>query len=144
MFRTHSPPALSQSWNGFDEFKIQNEMLKETKWITRPGSVSPMHFSSGLRLLYGRYGDNLGRSRTNQYKGAGFFFTGILTALTCVAVSRKYKICHHQITLFFYFCSSLHRSWPKLTWMTENLHRNILFCIFMWINLLFREIQTLW
>uniref|UniRef100_A0A8C4IDY1 Bifunctional apoptosis regulator n=1 Tax=Dicentrarchus labrax TaxID=13489 RepID=A0A8C4IDY1_DICLA len=33
-----------------------------------------------------RYGDNLGRSRTNQHKGAGFFFSGVLTALTCVAV----------------------------------------------------------
>lgn len=34
-----------------------------------------------------RYGDNLGRTRTNQHKGAGFFFSGVLTALTCVAVS---------------------------------------------------------
>lgn len=34
-----------------------------------------------------RYGDNLGRARTNQHKGAGFFFSGVLTALTCVAVS---------------------------------------------------------
>ncbi|KAG7222578.1 hypothetical protein INR49_016175 [Caranx melampygus] len=33
-----------------------------------------------------RYGENLGRSRTNQHKGAGFFFSGVLVALTCVAV----------------------------------------------------------
>ncbi|KAG7485135.1 bifunctional apoptosis regulator [Solea senegalensis] len=33
-----------------------------------------------------RYGDNLGRSRTNQHKGAGFFFSGVLSALTFVAV----------------------------------------------------------
>lgn len=34
-----------------------------------------------------RYGDNLGRSKTKQSKGAGIFFSGVLTALSCVAVS---------------------------------------------------------
>lgn len=38
-------------------------------------------------LVLLRYGDNLGRSKTNQHKGAGFFFSGVLVALTCVAVS---------------------------------------------------------
>ncbi|XP_034043582.1 bifunctional apoptosis regulator-like [Thalassophryne amazonica] len=37
-------------------------------------------------LAFQRYGDNLGRSRTNQHKGAGFFFSGVLVALTCVTV----------------------------------------------------------
>ncbi|KAJ3614896.1 hypothetical protein NHX12_018465 [Muraenolepis orangiensis] len=33
-----------------------------------------------------RYGDAQGRPKTTQHRGAGFFFSGVLTALTCVAV----------------------------------------------------------
>ncbi|KAG7276796.1 hypothetical protein CRUP_008746 [Coryphaenoides rupestris] len=37
-------------------------------------------------LAFQRYGDAHGRPKTTQHRGAGFFFSGVLTALTCVAV----------------------------------------------------------
>lgn len=60
------------------------------KWFSRSNASHLFVFWETESLsenMCFRYGDNLGRSKTKQSKGAGIFFSGVLTALSCVAVS---------------------------------------------------------
>ncbi|XP_016890404.1 bifunctional apoptosis regulator isoform X2 [Cynoglossus semilaevis] len=84
-------PEYREKWEGFPKVNIllrdaTEKLFGEIVRQRREGLQANPKISRSL-LAFQRYGDNLGRSRTNQYKGAGFFFTGILTALTCVAVT---------------------------------------------------------
>uniref|UniRef100_A0A3Q3WQS3 Uncharacterized protein n=1 Tax=Mola mola TaxID=94237 RepID=A0A3Q3WQS3_MOLML len=75
-------PECREKWEGFPKINILLRYAFHSLAISGIDKES----ASIKYLPVFRYGDNFGRSRTNQHKGAGFFFTGVLTALTCVAV----------------------------------------------------------
>uniref|UniRef100_A0A3Q3AB49 Bifunctional apoptosis regulator n=1 Tax=Kryptolebias marmoratus TaxID=37003 RepID=A0A3Q3AB49_KRYMA len=75
--RKNECPECREKWEGFPKINILMRYSAH-----KLNFAKRLMFISALR----RYGDNLGRSKTNQHKGAGFFFSGVLTALTCVAV----------------------------------------------------------
>uniref|UniRef100_A0A3Q4H0I3 Bifunctional apoptosis regulator n=1 Tax=Neolamprologus brichardi TaxID=32507 RepID=A0A3Q4H0I3_NEOBR len=70
-------PECREKWEGFPKINIL------LRYASHSCAISPILH---VCLPHLRYGDNLGRSKTTQHKGAGFFFSGVLTALTCVAV----------------------------------------------------------
>ncbi|XP_060939560.1 bifunctional apoptosis regulator-like [Limanda limanda] len=83
-------PECREKWEGFPKVNIllrdaTDKLFSEVVQQRRATIQANPQISRSL-LAFQRYGDNLGRSRTNQHKGAGFFFSGVLTALTCVAV----------------------------------------------------------
>uniref|UniRef100_A0A3Q3RTM1 Bifunctional apoptosis regulator n=1 Tax=Mastacembelus armatus TaxID=205130 RepID=A0A3Q3RTM1_9TELE len=83
-------PECREKWEGFPKINIllrdaTDKLFSEVVQRRRAEiQANPKIFRS--LLAFQRYGDNLGRTRINQHKGAGFFFSGVLTALTCVAV----------------------------------------------------------
>lgn len=83
-------PECREKWEGFPKINIllrdATEKLFSEVVERRKAEIQTNPKISRSLLAFQRYGDNLGRSRTNQHKGAGFFFSGVLTALTCVAV----------------------------------------------------------
>uniref|UniRef100_A0A4W6G8E0 Bifunctional apoptosis regulator n=1 Tax=Lates calcarifer TaxID=8187 RepID=A0A4W6G8E0_LATCA len=83
-------PECREKWEGFPKINIllrdaTDKLFSDVVQRRRAEIQANPKISRSL-LAFQRYGDNLGRSRTNQHKGAGFFFSGVLTALTCVAV----------------------------------------------------------
>ncbi|XP_070684337.1 bifunctional apoptosis regulator-like [Pempheris klunzingeri] len=83
-------PECREKWEGFPKINIllrdaTDKLFSEVVERRRDEIQANPKVSRSL-LAFQRYGDNLGRSRTNQHKGAGFFFSGVLTALTFVAV----------------------------------------------------------
>ncbi|KAM3623047.1 uncharacterized protein V6R79_006220 [Siganus canaliculatus] len=88
--RKNECPECREKWEGFPKTNI---LLRDAIDRLFPDIIqqrrveiqaNPKIFRSSLSFQ--RYGDSLVRSRTNQHKGAGFFFSGVLTTLTCVAV----------------------------------------------------------
>ncbi|KAF3852605.1 hypothetical protein F7725_005960 [Dissostichus mawsoni] len=83
-------PECREKWAGFPKINIllrdaTDKLFTEVVQRRRAEIQDNSKISRSL-LAFQRYGDNLGRSKPNQHKGAGFFFSGVLTALTCVAV----------------------------------------------------------
>ncbi|KAG8014606.1 Bifunctional apoptosis regulator [Nibea albiflora] len=83
-------PECREKWEGFPKVNI---VLRDAVYKLfgkdvqrRKAEIQADPKISRTLQGFQSYGDNLGRSRTNQHKGAGFFFSGVLTALTCVAV----------------------------------------------------------
>ncbi|MED6268070.1 hypothetical protein CHARACLAT_018551 [Characodon lateralis] len=84
-------PECREKWEGFPKINIllrdaTEKIFSEVVQRRRAEIQANTKISRSL-LSFQRYGDKLGRSRTSQNKGAGFFFSGVLTALTCVVVS---------------------------------------------------------
>ncbi|XP_078480065.1 LOW QUALITY PROTEIN: bifunctional apoptosis regulator-like [Lampetra planeri] len=84
-------PECRERWEGFPKINI---LLREAtdKLFTevverRRAEIQANSKISRSLLAFQRYGDNLDRSRKKQHKGACFFFSGVLTALSCVAVT---------------------------------------------------------
>ncbi|TNN50869.1 Bifunctional apoptosis regulator [Liparis tanakae] len=87
--RKNECPECREKWEGFPKINIlvrdaTDKLFSEVVQRRRAEIQANPNISRSL-LAFQRYGDNLGRSRTNQHKGAGFFFSGVLTALSCVA-----------------------------------------------------------
>ncbi|XP_071369283.1 bifunctional apoptosis regulator-like [Centroberyx affinis] len=83
-------PECREKWEGFPKVNIMlrdaaDKLFSDVVQRRRAEIQANPKISRSL-LAFQRYGDTIGRSRTNQHKGAGFFFSGVLTALTCVAV----------------------------------------------------------
>ncbi|XP_008435691.1 bifunctional apoptosis regulator [Poecilia reticulata] len=88
--RKNECPECRQMWEGFPKINILlrdaiEKIFREVVHRRRAEIQENSQVSRSL-LAFQRYGDKLGRRRTRQHKGAGFFFSGVLTALTCVAV----------------------------------------------------------
>ncbi|KAL3996805.1 hypothetical protein ACER0C_009461 [Sarotherodon galilaeus] len=83
-------PECREKWEGFPKINIllrdATDKLFGEVLQRRKAEIQANPKISRSLLAFQRYGDNLGRSKTTQHKGAGFFFSGVLTALTCVAV----------------------------------------------------------
>lgn len=83
-------PECREKWEGFPKINIllrdATEKIFREVVQRRKAEIQANSKISRSLLAFQRYGDKLGRSRTNQNKGAGFFFSGVLTALTSVAV----------------------------------------------------------
>ncbi|TKS68554.1 Bifunctional apoptosis regulator RING finger protein 47 [Collichthys lucidus] len=84
-------PECREKWEGFPKVNIvlrdAIDKLFGKEVQRRKAEIQADPKISRSLLGFQSYGDNLGRSRTSQHKGAGFFFSGVLTALTFVAVS---------------------------------------------------------
>ncbi|KAF6717617.1 Bifunctional apoptosis regulator [Oryzias melastigma] len=83
-------PECREKWEGFPKINIllrdaTDKLFSEVVQRRRMEIQANPKISRSL-LAFQKYGDNLGRARTTHNKGAGFFFSGVLTALTCVAV----------------------------------------------------------
>ncbi|KAM3864615.1 bifunctional apoptosis regulator-like [Diretmus argenteus] len=82
-------PECREKWEGFPKVNILLRDAVEKLFVEvvqrRRAEIQANPKTSRSLLAFQRYGDTIGRSRTNQHKGAGFFFSGVLTALTCVA-----------------------------------------------------------
>ncbi|CAN9510581.1 unnamed protein product [Ophioblennius macclurei] len=83
-------PECREKWEGFPKINIllrdaTDKLFGEVVQRRKAEIQASPQISRSL-LAFQRYGDNLGRSRPNQHKGASFFFSGVLTALTFVAV----------------------------------------------------------
>uniref|UniRef100_A0A3Q2PJI7 Bifunctional apoptosis regulator n=1 Tax=Fundulus heteroclitus TaxID=8078 RepID=A0A3Q2PJI7_FUNHE len=88
--RKNECPECREKWEGFPKINIllrdaTEKIFREVVERRRAEIQANPKVSRSL-LAFQRYGDKLGRSKTSQNKGAGFFFSGVLTALTCVAV----------------------------------------------------------
>ncbi|KAM4604077.1 bifunctional apoptosis regulator-like [Polymixia lowei] len=83
-------PECREKWEGFPKVNIllrdAVEKLFSGVVQRRRAEIQANPKISRSLLAFQRYGDSLGRSKTNQHRGAGFFFSGVLSALTCVAV----------------------------------------------------------
>ncbi|XP_029366924.1 bifunctional apoptosis regulator [Echeneis naucrates] len=83
-------PECREKWEGFPRINIllrdATDKLFHDVVHRRRAEIQANPKISRSLLAFQRYGDNLGRARTNQNKGAGIFFSGVLVALTCVAV----------------------------------------------------------
>ncbi|KAM9314675.1 bifunctional apoptosis regulator-like isoform 1-T2 [Pholidichthys leucotaenia] len=82
-------PECREKWEGFPKINIllrdaTDKLFSEVAKRRKAEIQADAKISRSL-LAFQRYGDNLGRSRTTRHKGAGFFFSGVLTALTCVS-----------------------------------------------------------
>ncbi|XP_056136337.1 bifunctional apoptosis regulator-like [Lampris incognitus] len=83
-------PECREKWEGFPKVNILlrdavDKLFREEIQRRRAEIQANPTISRSL-LAFQRYGDSIGRSRTSQHRGAGFFFSGILTALACVSV----------------------------------------------------------
>ncbi|XP_020560318.1 bifunctional apoptosis regulator isoform X3 [Oryzias latipes] len=83
-------PECREKWEGFPKINIlmrdaTDKLFSEVVQRRRMEIQANPKISRSL-LAFQRHGDNLGRARTTHNRGAGFFFSGVLTALTCVAV----------------------------------------------------------
>lgn len=83
-------PECREKWEGFPKINIllrdaTDKLFSETV-RRRRAEIQANHQISRSLLAFQRYGENVGRSRPKPNKGAGFFFSGVLTALTFVAV----------------------------------------------------------
>ncbi|XP_074539269.1 bifunctional apoptosis regulator-like [Halichoeres trimaculatus] len=84
-------PECREKWEGFPKVNIllrdaTDKLFSEVVQRRRAEISSNPKITRSL-LAFQRHGDNLSRSKTNQHKGVGFFFfPGVLTALSCVAV----------------------------------------------------------
>ncbi|XP_068607529.1 bifunctional apoptosis regulator-like [Brachionichthys hirsutus] len=83
-------PECREKWEGFPKINIllRDAMDKLFSDVIqqRTTQIQENPRISRSLLAFQRYGDNLGQSGTTQKKGTGFFFSGVLTALTCVTV----------------------------------------------------------
>uniref|UniRef100_A0A1A8QV56 Bifunctional apoptosis regulator n=1 Tax=Nothobranchius pienaari TaxID=704102 RepID=A0A1A8QV56_9TELE len=86
----HECPECREKWEGFPKINIllrdATEKLFREVVERRRAEIQENPKVSRSLLAFQRYGDSLGRPKANQHKGASFFFSGVLTALTCVAV----------------------------------------------------------
>lgn len=84
-------PECREKWEGFPKVNIllrdaTDKLFSEVVQRRRAEISSNPKITRSL-LAFQRHGDNLSRSKTNQHKGVGlFFFPGVLTGLSCVAV----------------------------------------------------------
>ncbi|XP_076004355.1 bifunctional apoptosis regulator-like isoform X2 [Genypterus blacodes] len=83
-------PECREKWEGFPKINILlrdaiDKLFSEVVQRRR-AEMEANPITSRSLLAFQRYGDHMGRSKTNQRKGAGFFFSGVLFALSCVAV----------------------------------------------------------
>lgn len=81
-------PECREKWEGFPKINIllrdaTDKLFSEVVQRRREEIQANPKISRSLLAFQSLH---LGRSRTNQHKGAGFFFSGVLTALSCVAV----------------------------------------------------------
>lgn len=85
-------PECREKWEGFPKVNIMLSEATDTLFSDvvqrRRAEIQANPSISRSLLAFQRYGDNLRRSRKNQnqHKEAGFFFSGVLAALACVAV----------------------------------------------------------
>ncbi|XP_037546302.1 bifunctional apoptosis regulator [Nematolebias whitei] len=88
--RKNECPECREKWEGFPKINISMRDAIEIHFSEviqrRKAEIQTNHPVARSLLAFQRYGDNLGRSKKRQCKGAGAFFSGVLTALTCVAV----------------------------------------------------------
>uniref|UniRef100_H3CS39 Bifunctional apoptosis regulator n=1 Tax=Tetraodon nigroviridis TaxID=99883 RepID=H3CS39_TETNG len=88
--RKNECPECREKWEGFPKVNIllrdaTNKLFSSVVQQRRTEIQANPKLSRSL-LAFQRYGDNLGRSKSKQSRGAGIFFSGVLTALSCVAV----------------------------------------------------------
>uniref|UniRef100_A0A8C4ZQJ0 Bifunctional apoptosis regulator n=2 Tax=Gadus morhua TaxID=8049 RepID=A0A8C4ZQJ0_GADMO len=83
-------PECREKWQGFPKVNILLRDAVDKLFCTavekRRAEIQENPKISRSLLAFQRYGDAQGRPKTPQHRGAGFFFSGVLTALTCVAV----------------------------------------------------------
>uniref|UniRef100_G3Q7I0 Bifunctional apoptosis regulator n=1 Tax=Gasterosteus aculeatus aculeatus TaxID=481459 RepID=G3Q7I0_GASAC len=88
--RKNECPECREKWAGFPKINIllrdATEKLFSDVVQRRREEIDANANTSRTLLAFQRYGDNLGRSTTNKHKGAGVFFSGVLTALCFVAL----------------------------------------------------------
>lgn len=83
-------PECREKWEGFPKINTllrdaTDKLFGETVQRRRAEIQADPRINRSLQAFQ-RYGETRGRTRTKQNKGAGFFFSGVLTALSCVAV----------------------------------------------------------